>query len=104
MFVYRPTCVYVSYVCVYAHVRMCVCVCVCVCLCVCVCKSIINIRVVWLYLCNRTVANSLLLGEKVNPENYLSTTISFSDIVGFTAMAANSSPLQVFSSTKLFIL
>jgi class 3 adenylate cyclase len=41
------------------------------------------------------VAEALKLGQTVDPENYSSVTISFSDIVGFTAMAASSTPLEV---------
>ena len=43
----------------------------------------------------RSVANSLKQGQKVDPENFTSSTIFFSDIVGFTIMAARSNPLQV---------
>nr|XP_018907598.1 PREDICTED: receptor-type guanylate cyclase Gyc76C-like isoform X1 [Bemisia tabaci] len=41
------------------------------------------------------VASRLTRGEGVEPEQYDLVTIYFSDIVGFTAMSAKSSPLQV---------
>jgi class 3 adenylate cyclase len=43
----------------------------------------------------RSVARSLQLGLSVDPETFEEVSIYFSDIVGFTSLAARSSPLQV---------
>lgn len=53
----------------------------------------------------RTVAEQLKMGKVLEPENYDQATIYFSDIVGFTVLASDSSPMQVdriMITTKLY--
>jgi len=48
-----------------------------------------------LFIFLRSIANSLKVGKMVAPETYESVTVFFSDIVGFTALSSQSTPIEV---------
>jgi guanylate cyclase, other len=49
----------------------------------------------------KSVTEQILRGEKVRPELYECVTVYFSDLVGFTELAATSTPMEV-SDDALF--
>ncbi len=49
----------------------------------------------------RTVAEKLLLAQDVPAEYFDQVTVFFSDVVGFTAISARSSPMEVVNMLNL---
>lgn len=52
----------------------------------------------------RPVAQQLMAGEMVKPEQFENVTVYFSDIVGFTVLCAQSSPMQVLKIDNTIVL
>ena len=52
----------------------------------------------------RSVAKQLMRGQTVEAVKLDSVTIYFSDIVGFTALSADSQPMQVYKVYKSFFV
>ena len=58
----------------------------------------------FLPICCRQVADQLISGKKVLPENYSCITVLLSDICGFTTLASSATPIQVSLVDKVAVI
>jgi len=62
--------------------------------------SILALKINQCTLLSRTVAEELKLGRPIKAEQFDDVTLYFSDIVGFTAICASSTPIEVKHTQK----